>query len=85
MDYKEDDDPFAETSPEFEEETPEVSFETEKPEVQPEAEPAPEESFSFSRRAVTNCLLNKLKARAPKTEPRVKASDLEKRLALLKY
>ena len=50
-----------------------------------EAEPAPEESFSFSRRAVTNCLLNKLKARAPKPEPRVKASDLEKRLALLKY
>ena len=50
-----------------------------------EAEPAPEESFSFSRRAVTNCLLNKLKARAPKPEPRIKASDLEKRLALLKY
>ena len=42
MDYKEDDDPFTETSPEFEEETPEVSFETEEPEVQPEAEPAQE-------------------------------------------
>ena len=50
-----------------------------------EAEPAPEDSFLYSRRAVTNCLLNKLKARAPKPEPRVKASDLEKRLALLKY
>ena len=50
-----------------------------------EAEPTPEDSFLYSRRAVTNCLLNKLKARAPKTEPRVKASDLEKRLALLKY
>ncbi|MFR0866894.1 MAG: hypothetical protein ACLSGV_10490 [Eubacterium sp.] len=42
LDYQEDDDPFAETSPEFEEETPEVSFETEEPEVQPEAEPAQE-------------------------------------------
>ena len=42
LDYKEDDDPFTETSPEFEEETPEVSFETEEPEVQPEAEPAQE-------------------------------------------
>ena len=42
LDYKEDDDPFVETSPEFEEETPEVSFETEEPEVQPEAEPAQE-------------------------------------------
>ena len=42
LDYKEDDDPFVETSPEFEEETPEVSFETEEPEEQPEAEPAQE-------------------------------------------
>ena len=50
-----------------------------------EAEPEAEDSFLYSSRAVTNCLLNKLKARAPKTEPRVKASDLEKRLALLKY
>ena len=50
-----------------------------------EAEPDAEDSFLYSRRAVTNCLLNKLKARAPKPEPRVKASDLEKRLALLKY
>ena len=48
-----------------------------------EAEPDAEDSFLYSRRAVTNCLLNKLKARAPKPEPRVKASDLEKRLALL--
>ena len=48
-----------------------------------EAEPDAEDSFLYSRRAVTNCLLDKLKARAPKTEPRVKASDLEKRLALL--
>ncbi|MEA4896888.1 MAG: Clp protease ClpP [Eubacteriales bacterium] len=48
---------------------------------------APENSFSFSRRAVTNCLLDKLKARIPKpNEPdnRVKAADLEKRLSLLK-
>jgi ATP-dependent Clp protease protease subunit len=51
----------------------------------------PENSFSFSRRAVTNSLLDKVKARIPKAEqPRVKASDrvpasgLEKRLALLK-
>ena len=50
-----------------------------------EAEPDAEDSYFYSRRAVTNCLLNKLKARVPKTEPRVKASDLEKRLALLKY
>ena len=50
-----------------------------------EAEPDAEDSFLYSRRAVTNCLLNKLKARAPKPEPRVKAADLEKRLALLKY
>ena len=50
-----------------------------------EAESTPEDSFLYSRRAVTNCLLNKLKAHAPKPEPRVKAADLEKRLALLKY
>ena len=54
---------------------------------QPEAAPAaPEDSFTFSRRAVTNCLLSKLKARIPEPEqPKVKVSDLEKRLALLKY
>ncbi|MEA4898677.1 MAG: Clp protease ClpP [Christensenellaceae bacterium] len=46
---------------------------------------APENSFSFSRRAVTNSLLDKVKARIPQPEqPRVKALDLEKRLALLK-
>ena len=46
---------------------------------------APENSFSFSRRAVTNSLLDKVKARIPQPEqPRVKASDLDKRLALLK-
>ena len=45
----------------------------------------PENSFSFSRRAVTNSLLDKVKARIPKPEqPRIKALDLDKRLALLK-
>ena len=53
----------------------------------PEAEQpdSPEDSFVFSRRAVTNCLMDKLKANLPKPEPKVRASDLEKRLALLKY
>jgi len=48
---------------------------------------APENSFSFSRRAVTNSLLDKLIARIPKPstpDNRVKAADLEKRLSLLK-
>ena len=44
-----------------------------------------EDSLSFSRRAVTNSLLDKLKARAPKPETRVKAADLEARLALLNH
>ena len=45
----------------------------------------PENAFAFSRRAVTNSLLDKLKVRIPQPEqPRIKASDLEKRLALLK-
>ncbi len=61
----------------------------------------PENSFAFSRRAVNNCLLEKVKARMPKPDPdlppepqsephaqkespRVQASVLEKRLALLK-
>ena len=56
-----------------------------------EASPAPaQDSFIFSRRAVTNSLLDKLRLKIPKPEspaqteqPRVKASDLEKRLALL--
>ena len=54
---------------------------------QPEAEQtdSPEDSFVFSRRAVTNCLMDKVKAKLPKPEPKVRASDLEKRLALLKY
>ena len=44
----------------------------------------PENSFSFSRRAVTNSLLDKVKARILKPDqPRVKALDLDKRLALL--
>jgi ATP-dependent Clp protease protease subunit len=50
--------------------------------VQPES---PEDSFTFSRRAVTNCLMDKVKAKLPKPEPEIKVSDLEKRLALLKY
>ncbi len=50
----------------------------------PPGEPL-ESSFAFSRRAVTNSLLDKVKARIPQTEePRVKAMDLEKRLTLLK-
>ena len=44
-----------------------------------------ENSFTFSRRAVTNSLLNKLKARIPEPDNRVKAADLEKRLSLLKF
>ena len=44
-----------------------------------------ENSFAFSRRAVTNSLLDKVKARIPQPEqPRIKASVLEQRLALLK-
>jgi ATP-dependent Clp protease protease subunit len=53
---------------------------------------APENSFSFSRRAVTNSLLDKVKAWISQPEqPRIKASDrvpasgLEQRLALLKH
>ena len=53
------------------------------------AEPA-ENSFVFSRRAVTNSLLDKLRAKAPKPpatpeQPKTKASDLDKRLALLQH
>jgi len=49
-----------------------------------------EDSFTFSRRAVTNSLLDKLRARIPKPPaqqepPMTKASDLDKRLALLKF
>ncbi|MDL2205289.1 Clp protease ClpP [Eubacteriales bacterium OttesenSCG-928-N13] len=49
----------------------------------PNAE-SPENSFTFSRRAVTNSLLDKLKARIPEPDNRVKAADLEKRLSLIK-
>lgn len=52
---------------------------------QPEAEPAPEDSFTFSRRAVTNSLLDKLKTRIPKPNNRVSAADLHKRLSHLPH
>ncbi len=41
-------------------------------------------TYAFSRRAVTNSLMDKLKKRIEPSEPRVKAADLEKRLSLLK-
>jgi ATP-dependent Clp protease protease subunit len=49
-----------------------------------EIDEPPADSFAFSRRAVTNSLLDKLKTRITPPEPRVKATDLEKRLSLLK-
>ena len=52
---------------------------------QPEAEPAPEDSFTFSRRAVTNALLDKLKTRIPTPDNRVNAADLHKRLSRLPH
>ena len=52
---------------------------------QPEVEPAPEDSFTFSRRAVTNSLLDKLKTRIPKPDNRVSAADLHKRLSRLPH
>lgn len=52
---------------------------------QPETEPAPEDSFTFSRRAVTNSLLDKLKTRIPKPDNRVSAADLQKRLSRLPH
>ena len=52
---------------------------------QPETEPAPEDSFTFSRRAVTNTLLDKLKTRIPKPDNRVSAADLQKRLSRLPH
>ena len=52
---------------------------------QPEAEPAPEDSFTFSRRAVTNSLLDKLKTRIPQPDNRVSAADLQKRLSRLPH
>lgn len=52
---------------------------------QPEVEPAPEDSFTFSRWAVTNSLLDKLKTRIPKPDNRVSAADLQKRLSRLPH
>ena len=52
---------------------------------QPETEPASEDSFTFSRRAVTNSLLDKLKTRIPKPDNRVSAADLQKRLSRLPH
>lgn len=52
---------------------------------QPEPEPAPEDSFTFSRRAVTNSLLDKLKTRIPKPDNRVSAADLQRRLSRLPH
>jgi ATP-dependent Clp protease protease subunit len=46
---------------------------------------APENSFSFSRRAVTNSLLDKVKARIPKPTKGVPAESLEKRLFLISH
>ena len=46
-----------------------------------------EDAFVFSRKAVTNCLLDKLKAKQinhPNIKTTIKAADLEKRLSLLK-
>lgn len=53
---------------------------------QPEAAPleSTEDSFVFSRRAVTNCLMDKVKARMPAEKPRVDADMLVLRLELLK-
>ena len=57
----------------------EILFQPEKA-----AESAPTDSYLFSRRAVANHLLDKVKASMPEPEqPRVKESDLERRLALL--
>lgn len=41
-------------------------------------------AFIYSRRAVTNSLLDKLKTKIPESPPRVKATDLEKRLSPFK-
>lgn len=52
--------------------------------VQDEAQDHNPLGFVFSRRAVTNNLMDKLKAKTKTPEPRVKATDLEHRLSLLK-
>ena len=49
------------------------------------AQKAPEDSFTFSRRAVTNSLLDKLKTRIPQPDNRVSAADLQKRLSRLPH
>ena len=49
-----------------------------------EIDEQPGDSYAFSRRAVTNSLLDKVKTKMTPPEPRVKATDLEKRLSLLK-
>ena len=51
---------------------------------EPEDAETTEDAFVFSRKAVTNCLLDKLKAKQPNTKTTIKAADLEKRLSLLK-
>ena len=49
-----------------------------------EIDEQPGDSYAFSRRAVTNSLLDKVKTKMIPPAPRVKATDLEKRLSLLK-
>ncbi len=49
-----------------------------------EIDEQPSDSYAFSRRAVTNSLLDKVKTKMIPPAPRVKATDLEKRLSLLK-
>ena len=54
---------------------------------EPEDAETTEDAFVFSRKAVTNCLLDKLKAKQinhPNIKTTIKAADLEKRLSLLK-
>lgn len=41
--------------------------------------------FFFSRKAVTNCLMNKLRTKLPKPEPRINAAELDKRLSLINH
>jgi ATP-dependent Clp protease protease subunit len=43
------------------------------------------DSYSFSRCAVNNILLNKLKMKLPQEKPRIIVADLEKRLELLNH
>lgn len=41
--------------------------------------------FAFSRKSVSNCLLNKLMLKLPPEQPRIDAAELEKRLQLLNH